>query len=400
MTYAVDFHSLVDAYKGGQISFEQLLASFQALMKNGSAKDTSGSKEAGKPDEGSDGRSGEPGTSKGGGQSPILKLTEHSDGVDKLKFAYKRGDGALKIEIKLDPSEAIGSGIRSVDIDALKDKLIGAGAGSVEIDKIKTEDDKFELKLMAHDFPRDAFNDLESLDLRVHDRRGRCIDIQLCEFKKSFTPIALDLNGDGKIGVTGATSSVDKDANAELGRTVEFDIDGDGDLDVIEWYAGGDGILVDNTDGRAAEDMDGSRLFGDEGGKYGNGYEKLAALDADGSGAIEGAEADALALWMDDGDAVVEAGELVSLADAGVASVSTQMRVEEDGEGRRFMRSEATMSDGSIVMTEDVHFAAAIEGEGGDANADPLAASTSGPVPIDPLAAFSAPVDLTDALKG
>ena len=245
---------------------------------------------------------------------------------------------------------------------------------------------------------RDEFNDLESLDLRVHDKRGRCIDIQLCEFKKSFTPIALDMNGDGRIGVTGATSSIDKDANADLGRTVEFDIDGDGDLDVIEWYAGGDGILVDNSDGRAAEDMDGSRLLGDEGGKYGNGNEKLATLDADGSGAIEGAETDGLALWIDDGDAVVEDGELVSLADAGVASVSTQMRVEENGEGRRFMRSEATMSDGSIVMTEDVYFAAATKG--GTASADPLAASTSGPAPIDPLAAISAPVDLTDALKG
>ena len=67
------------------------------------------------------------------------------------------------------------------------------------------------------------------------------------------TPIALDLNGDGEIGVTGETSSHEKDANAEIGQTVEFDIDADGKLDNIEWFDGsGDGILIDNRDGNAA----------------------------------------------------------------------------------------------------------------------------------------------------
>ncbi len=50
------------------------------------------------------------------------------------------------------------------------------------------------------------------------------------------TPIALDLNGDGKIGVTGATSSYDKDANAALGHTVQFDMNGDGTKEITEWF--------------------------------------------------------------------------------------------------------------------------------------------------------------------
>ena len=86
MTYAVDFNSLIDAYRGGQISFDQLIARLDASSSNASERSAEPSTEG----YGIDGDSGEPGTSKGGGQSPILKLTEHSDGVDKLELAYNR----------------------------------------------------------------------------------------------------------------------------------------------------------------------------------------------------------------------------------------------------------------------------------------------------------------------
>jgi hypothetical protein len=49
---------------------------------------------------------------------------------------------------------------------------------------------------------------------------------------------------------------------------------------------------------------------------------------------------------------VLEAGELSSLADAGVASVSTDMTMDDEGR----MRSNATGTDGSSIMTEDVWF--------------------------------------------
>ena len=95
--------------------------------------------------------------------------------------------------------------------------------------------------------------------------------------KYIWTPIALDMNGDGKIGVTGETSSHQKDADAELGATVEFDIDGDGTLNTIEWFDGsGDGILVDSTKVGPNGEIDGNALFGDQGGQFANGYEKLA----------------------------------------------------------------------------------------------------------------------------
>ena len=167
------------------------------------------------------------------------------------------------------------------------------------------------------------------------------------------SPIALDLNGDGEIGVTGQHTARDS-VRTEIGDTVEFDIDADGELDTIEWFAGdGDGILVNQTDIGPNNEIDGSALFGDQGGLYDNGYDKLALLDANGDGSVSDAELADLAVWIDDGDAKLEDGELKSLSDFDIASVSVQM--ELDSEGR--MRSSAQRADGSSIMTEDVWFA-------------------------------------------
>lgn len=158
------------------------------------------------------------------------------------------------------------------------------------------------------------------------------------------SPIAFDLTGDGKIGVTGETTSKDK-TGVELGKTVGFDIDGDGNKEVIEWYDGlGDGILVDNRDGlplsALSADMDGKRLFGDEGGRYANGYIKLAQqFDTNGDKVVSGNELAGLQIWQDDGDAVLEAGELSELSDFGIVSVNTNMTLQKDKDGRDLMRS-------------------------------------------------------------
>ncbi|WP_218511460.1 SdrD B-like domain-containing protein [Variovorax sp. dw_308] len=172
------------------------------------------------------------------------------------------------------------------------------------------------------------------------------------------TPIALDLNGDGKIGVTGATSSYDKDAHAALGHTVQFDMNGDGTKETTEWFNGsGDGILIDNRDGNAAHDMNGARLFGDQGGAYGNGYYKLAALDINHDGKLAGRELKGIELWVDNGDAVVQSGEIQTLAQHGIEAVGTELSLTYDAQGKLHIESTATRTDGSTLMTEDVFFA-------------------------------------------
>ena len=174
------------------------------------------------------------------------------------------------------------------------------------------------------------------------------------------SPIGLDLNQDGKIGVTGETSSRNKDADAELGRMVEFDIDADGKLDTIEWFDGsGDGILVDIDKIGADGSIDGSALFGDQGGTYADGYEKLSLKDSDGDGQISGDELANLGLWIDDGDSILEEGELTTVQEQGIASISTVMEFTLDENGRELIQSTSTTVDVIEILSEDVWFATA-----------------------------------------
>ncbi len=183
----------------------------------------------------------------------------------------------------------------------------------------------------------------------------------------SFSPIAIDLNEDGEIGTTGQTTAKDKSNITEVGATVAFDIDADGTLDNIEWFDGsGDGILVDRT--KIANDrINGDALFGDDGGQYSHGYEKLATLDRDGNKLLEGSELAHLRLWLDHGDAQLEAGELQSLSDHDVFALSVRMQ-DEGG----LFRSWAYTENDLRIMTEDVWFA---EGEPAedDQNRPPVA---------------------------
>jgi hypothetical protein len=174
---------------------------------------------------------------------------------------------------------------------------------------------------------------------------------------KVASPIAFDLNGDGKLNTTGETTAKDRLESSNLGRTVSFDIDGDGKKDQIEWMAGtGDGLLVDNRDGNAAEDMSGKRLFGDEGGKFGDGYEKLKRHDLNNDGKLTGEELKGLEMWVDDGDAKVEAGEMKTLDELGITEISVERRDVKNERGETLMQSDAKTADGRQILTEDVWF--------------------------------------------
>ncbi len=176
-----------------------------------------------------------------------------------------------------------------------------------------------------------------------------------------MSPVMLDLNHDGKLGTTGvstAKSRIDNDVNA----TVDFDLDGDGKKEHVEWMNGdGDGMLVDDRDGGATEAMhgdgeiDGKRLFGDEGGKYANGYEKMKALDTNDDGKLSGSELDGLKTWIDDGDAKIEEGELKTLAELGVTEIGLKMELTANDRGEALMRSTFTQN-GEQHISEDVWF--------------------------------------------
>lgn len=163
------------------------------------------------------------------------------------------------------------------------------------------------------------------------------------------TPIVFDTEQLGEIKTT-------MNAGTEEPVHPHFDYLGNGRKDRVEWPIGkGQAWLVDNRDGKAASDMSGKRFFGDLSGHM-DGYEKLRELDTSGTGVLSGRDLDGLVLWFDNGNAIVEDGELRGLHDIGVTAVDTRAEWQELPDGRVALRATALMN-GKTIMTEDIFVA-------------------------------------------
>lgn len=161
-------------------------------------------------------------------------------------------------------------------------------------------------------------------------------------------PIILDLDKNGF-----ALSSID--------TGVSFDINADGKADQIAWTSD-DGILAYDANGNGTID-DGSEIFTPDfnGGKFASGVAALASLDSNGDGKIDAGDAafEDLKIWIDaDNDGISDDGELSSLSDNDVASISLttdQSGGEEDGQ-TVFAEGEFTFADGSTGNFMEVGF--------------------------------------------
>ena len=88
---------------------------------------------------------------------------------------------------------------------------------------------------------------------------------------------------------------------------------GDG---MLVWDHNGNGIIDDSTELMSEFDKDGNVAFAD-------GYEKIAHyFDHNQDGVVRDGEMDGLMLWVDDGDAKTEAGELRSLQEYGIMYIN------------------------------------------------------------------------------
>lgn len=143
-----------------------------------------------------------------------------------------------------------------------------------------------------------------------------------------YDPLALDLDGDGKVGTTS-----DANWNGAL-----FDNDGDGIRTATGWIGTNDGLLVRDIDGNGLIES-GRELFGDQtlladGSTATDGFAALAAMDTNGDGKVDGTDTDfaSIQVWRDiNGNGKTEAGELLSLSELGITSLSVT-RSESDSE--------------------------------------------------------------------
>jgi hypothetical protein len=130
------------------------------------------------------------------------------------------------------------------------------------------------------------------------------------------TPIMLDLNGDG-------VHTLSRNAG------VVFDVDATGTPVSTGWIAPTDGLLVRDRNGDGVIN-NGSELYGSgtpdgQGGKTPDGFAALRLEDSNTDGVVDALDQNfaTLQVWRDvDGDGRTDAGELQSMTDADIASLS------------------------------------------------------------------------------
>ena len=147
-----------------------------------------------------------------------------------------------------------------------------------------------------------------------------------------YSPIVLDLDGDGKIEASNGQYLAH---NNFSDKVVAFDFFGNGFPVLTEWVGANDGLLCrPNADGS----VKGTNLFGIANG-FDNGYEEMASLDVDNSGALEGAELKDLRVWTDvNGNGIAEANELKTLDELGITSI----KVSHNNYASTFVRNGKT----------------------------------------------------------
>jgi hypothetical protein len=152
-------------------------------------------------------------------------------------------------------------------------------------------------------------------------KNGVCPPQQDIEWCTPYcSPLVLDLAGNG-IRTSGAEDPV------------QFDIDADGDMDMVGWLArgGDDAFLWRDLENNHRVD-DGGELFGQgmtlpDGGRAENGFAALAAYDSNGDGAIDREDAiwHRLRLWVDaNHNGFSEAAELQPIDASCVQSLGLQ----------------------------------------------------------------------------
>ena len=162
-----------------------------------------------------------------------------------------------------------------------------------------------------------------------------------------ITPIVIDLDHNGIKTVSRADDSHG------------FDLFGNGTSVKSGWISGGDGFLAVDKNGNGKIDSI-SELFG--GNAKGAGFASLAAFDSNHDGLVNSLDADfgQLMIWRDaNGNHSTDAGELVSLAQAGVASLTvgyTELPFVDAQGNLHLERSSATLDSGASVDMTDVYF--------------------------------------------
>lgn len=167
--------------------------------------------------------------------------------------------------------------------------------------------------------------------------------------------LVLDLKNDAAVGTTA------------INAFTYFDHDGDGFAEQTGWAAHTGGLLVMDRNGSGTIDS-GAELFGSytrlaNGNFASNSFVALAELDSNNDGVIDANDPGfaSLRVWQDANlDGVVQAGELLTLAELGIKSISLSAQYSnavDTNENYHYYLGEFTWEDGTTGKIDDVWLA-------------------------------------------
>lgn len=166
---------------------------------------------------------------------------------------------------------------------------------------------------------------------------------------RPIDPLVLDLSGSGI-----KTVGIDSGAH--------FDYNGTGFAQQTAWVTPDEGILVRDKNGDG--NITGDELIGNAGTNAttaaANGFTTLVSLDSNGDGVINAQDSafSQLRVWVDaNGDGTSQAGELKTLAELGITSISlayTGESVTDANDNKHLAISSFTTADGKAHTMEDV----------------------------------------------
>lgn len=168
------------------------------------------------------------------------------------------------------------------------------------------------------------------------------------------SPLVIDLDGDGTVETNKENSSV------------YFDHDNNGFAESTGWVGKDDGLLVRDINGNGQID-NGTELFGNNsvlssGEKAANGFEALADLDSNNDGVFNSSDTawSDVKVWKDsNGNGILDEGELLTLAQAGVSGVNLdyQDSTTTDENGNQHKQTGTFIkTDGTTGSIHDVWF--------------------------------------------
>jgi hypothetical protein len=161
------------------------------------------------------------------------------------------------------------------------------------------------------------------------------------------------------IAITPVIFSLEKSGGlAELlapGKTVRFDLDGDGVVEPWPWVKPDTCILVWDPEGTGRV-TSGRQLFGSVTWWifWRDGYHALDALDDNRDGLLSGEELRGLAVWRDaNGDGVSDPGEVLPLTALGVTALSVRATGRMEPGASPACADGLRMADGRVLPTYD-----------------------------------------------